>query len=235
MMPTLSYKSYRHERTKMKENPIGCTAMASLTVEQQIHNTTTSSSAVDSEITTPAVTRILIVFVSLMYGNTRKAVTELSKLISDTPGHVATVVELKDTRERTGFFGVVRSCYDTYTRNITTLAPEDPSLADLSYYNHIVIGGPVWGYTMCTPVLTWVRTRKPDIIAAINGGSRIHLLSTQRSSGHVTALRDLRTELQGTTTGSEVSGDVACCQKELDNDSYKAKLSQWASDNLFKH
>ncbi|KAH3745214.1 hypothetical protein Pelo_13409 [Pelomyxa schiedti] len=192
--------------------------------------TATAAAPVVAVATTGTAQRTLIVYFSAS-GNTKKVVTELANQIGATPGHEVTTVELKDTKERTGAMGFFRSTFDTWSGSVTTLAPDDPSLADLGRYSTLVLAGPIWWYTLCTPVLTWVRNRRADLVAANKAGTlKIALLSTQGSNGHLKALAALKTEL----AGADVHADTVYNEKDIKNDAYKTHLTQWTSAQLFK-
>ncbi|KAH3759391.1 hypothetical protein Pelo_8799 [Pelomyxa schiedti] len=205
-------------------------------------DTTTATSASSTESAPPSMAsassaappssttcHTLVVYFSAS-GNTKKVVAELARLVAAAPGNDVTVVELKDTKERTGFFNFFKAGYDAMVGNVTVLAAEDPALADLSRYHRVVMGGPIWAWTLCTPLLTWARARKADLVAASKAGTRLALVSTQGGSGHDKAVVHLKAEL----AGADVAADVVCNQKDLDNDSFKIILSHWVPDILLK-
>eukprot|EP01105_Mastigella_eilhardi_P011992 TRINITY_DN2758_c0_g1_i2.p1 TRINITY_DN2758_c0_g1~~TRINITY_DN2758_c0_g1_i2.p1 ORF type:complete len:123 (-),score=45.06 TRINITY_DN2758_c0_g1_i2:59-427(-) len=109
--------------------------------------------------------------------------------------------------------GLLRSTYDCWTGATTTLvASDEKKLAD---YAVVLLAGPVWWYTLCTPLLSYVKEKAAEL-----SGKRLVLLSTQGGSGHEKALAALRRELPK----ADVFADVSFLEKDINNGDFKAAL-----------
>jgi flavodoxin len=94
--------------------------------------------------------RKLLVFYSRT-GTTRKVAQEIAKSIG------ADVEELIDLEKRKGPLGLVRSIRDAIRKTKASLQriEKDPSAYDL-----VVIGSPVWGRNLSSPVRTYIDNNK---------------------------------------------------------------------------
>lgn len=65
--------------------------------------------------------------------------------------------EIFDTKNRLGFFGWLRSGKDAMMKKLTTLEKinKNPDLYDL-----VIIGTPIWGSNMSTPIRTYISEHK---------------------------------------------------------------------------
>ena len=90
-------------------------------------------------------------------GTTKKIAKELAKKL----GCDAEMVD--DGINRTGFFGFIRSGFQATRKKTFPLKP----LAHMpSDFDLIIIGTPIWGGTMSSPVLSLIRANKKKIKAA---------------------------------------------------------------------
>ncbi|MBD3309774.1 hypothetical protein GF351_00995 [Candidatus Woesearchaeota archaeon] len=80
-------------------------------------------------------------------GNTRKIGQEIAKELD------ADVEEIVEKRSREGFLGYLRSGKEALTRKLVEIMPLD---TDLSAYDLVVIGTPVWGFAVSSPVRTYM-------------------------------------------------------------------------------
>ncbi len=78
-------------------------------------------------------------------GTTRKVAEEIASALS------ADLEELKDHRKRSGPIGFIKSGFEARAHKTVAL---EPLSHDLSTYDLIVVGTPVWASTMCSPVRT---------------------------------------------------------------------------------
>jgi flavodoxin len=88
-------------------------------------------------------------------GTTRSVATDISLALGG-----ADIEELRDTVDRRGLRGYVRSCLDSIRGRTTTLAE---SGRDVSAYDLVVVGGPVWVGKPSSPVRTWLRAHAREL------------------------------------------------------------------------
>lgn len=72
----------------------------------------------------------------------------------------ADVEELHDTVDRSGLRGYCRSCLDSIRERTTRLV--EPG-RDVSAYDLVVVGGPVWVGKPSSPVRTWLRAHAGEL------------------------------------------------------------------------
>ena len=72
----------------------------------------------------------------------------------------ADLVELKEQTDRRGMWGFIKGGYDAFRRHPTALVPVD---TDLSTYDLVVAGSPVWAGTLCPAVRTFLQAAAPSI------------------------------------------------------------------------
>lgn len=80
------------------------------------------------------------------------------------------IEELVDTQKRKGIIGFLKSGYQAMKGTLTTLQPVKN---DVSNYDMVVLGTPVWGGHMSVPLLTFITQNKekiPDIAIFITAG-----------------------------------------------------------------
>jgi hypothetical protein len=100
--------------------------------------------------------RTLVVYYSRT-GTTRRLATDLAKALG------ADIDEIHDAGGRMGFVGYWRSVSEARGRRATVISP---ALHDPAAYDLVVIGTPVWAWSLSSPVrayLTLNRPRLPDI------------------------------------------------------------------------
>jgi menaquinone-dependent protoporphyrinogen IX oxidase len=90
--------------------------------------------------------RTLIVFYSRS-GTTRKIARTLSEALR------CDLEEITEPRPRTGFLGYMRSLVEARWRRPSTIAPIG---RDVSAYDLVVIGTPVWGWSLSSPVRAYL-------------------------------------------------------------------------------
>ena len=72
----------------------------------------------------------------------------------------AEVEEIKDTVERSGTMGYIRSGRDAMKKRLTKLESLKRNLSD---YDLIVVGTPIWGWNMSAPVRTFLTEQKDNL------------------------------------------------------------------------
>lgn len=77
--------------------------------------------------------------------------TGKSKVVSETlkEGINADILEIKDSKDRSGFVGFWLSAYDSFFGRYAGLIPEDPDFSD---YENIIMVSPVWNWNLCVPM-----------------------------------------------------------------------------------
>lgn len=82
------------------------------------------------------------------------------------------IEELVDTQKRSGLSGWIRSGRQALKEELTTL---EPLKKDLSQYDLVIIGGPVWAYTMSVPIRTFIiqnKDRMKDVAFFFTSGGK---------------------------------------------------------------
>jgi menaquinone-dependent protoporphyrinogen IX oxidase len=99
--------------------------------------------------------KILVIFYSRS-GTTRRIATALSATLG---GNIEEIVE---GRSRDGFFGYCRSVIEARRKQLPNIRParNDPSSFDL-----VVIGTPVWGWSVSSPVRAYLTANKDRLPA----------------------------------------------------------------------
>jgi flavodoxin len=96
--------------------------------------------------------KILIVFYSRT-GATKKVAEELSKRIN------CETVEIFDIKNRAGVIGYLMAGRDAMTKKLTEIKPIEKNLVE---YDLVVVGTPVWAFTVSTPARTFLENYKKD-------------------------------------------------------------------------
>jgi flavodoxin len=94
--------------------------------------------------------KVLVVYYSRT-GNTKLIASEVAAALG------ADVEELKDRKNRQGLVGWMNSGRDARRKRPADLEPvtHDPAAYDL-----VVLGGPVWAFTICSPTRTYALTHR---------------------------------------------------------------------------
>jgi len=94
--------------------------------------------------------KYLVVFYSRT-GTTRKAAEAISKILK------CNIDEIVDTKNRNGPFGYLISGGEAMRKQLTQIKKpkKNPKLYDV-----VIIGTPVWGFTMSSPVRTYITQNK---------------------------------------------------------------------------
>ncbi len=129
---------------------------------------------------------------------TRKVAEELAHKLN------ADLEEIKDTQNRSGVLGFLKSGYQANRKKLTTLKPieKDPEEYDL-----VVIGTPVWSGKMSVPVRTYLHQNKDKIKAAA-------LFCTMGGSGMESTLKGME-EYVGAPVAT-----IGLRKKDVENGAY---------------
>ena len=87
--------------------------------------------------------------------------TGLTKLVCDTlKQHIdAEVLEIKDTRNRSGRWGYYYAGFDSVLNRYTKIEPEK---IDLTPYSSIIVLSPVWNWKLSVPIRTFIHNNRFD-------------------------------------------------------------------------
>ena len=84
-------------------------------------------------------------------GITKKVAIELAQALG------CDIEELVDTQKRSGLFGWIRSGRQAMKEKLTTL---QPLKKDITQYDIVIVGGPIWASKMSVPVRTFIAQNK---------------------------------------------------------------------------
>jgi flavodoxin len=97
--------------------------------------------------------RSLVVYYSRT-GNTRKIAEELANALE------CDIEEIVDTKNRSGILGFLRSGRDAGNRKLTVIKD---IINDPSNYDLLIIGTPIWGGHVSTPVRTYIHQNQANL------------------------------------------------------------------------
>ena len=148
----------------------------------------------------------LLVFYSRT-GTTRKVAEDLSGMLG------CDVEEIVDFKNRTGSFGYLLAGRDAMMGRLTEIkAP----LKDPSSYDLVVVGTPVWGFRLSSPVRTY--------LARTNGSlKRAAFFCTKGGSGGKKAFKDMED-----VSGVRPLATLELTEAEVSSGSYKKRLEEFA-------
>jgi len=89
--------------------------------------------------------------------------TGMTKIVAETVRAIlqCDIEELKDTKERKGIVGYMRAGREVMKHGTTTI---EPTVHDPADYDMIIVGTPVWVYTMATPVKVWLEQNEKKMV-----------------------------------------------------------------------
>ena len=130
--------------------------------------------------------KILIVFYSRT-GTTKKAVwailNSLTSFIKSKKINVD-IEEIIDTKDRSGAIGYLFAGKDATLKSLTRIKK---SRYNSAKYDLIIIGTPVWAFTMSTPIRTYILQNK----AKLNPSAKAAFFCTQGGSGSERTFREM--------------------------------------------
>ncbi len=119
----------------------------------------------------------------LYYSQTRKTASVAETISQELS---ADTVEIKDLKERSGFFNSLKSTIDAFRENKTKINPEN---VDLSDYGLIYIGTPTWGGKPAPAIIT--------LIDRCNfQGKDVILFTTMGGKGGNTTIKRMKEKLE---------------------------------------
>jgi len=147
----------------------------------------------------------LIVYYSRT-GTTKKVAEILSVKMQ------ADLVEVIDMQDRSGLSGYVRSGYEAVMKKSV---PIKPLGRDLSSYDLIIVGTPVWAGTMSTPIRTFLQENRDSI-------KRVAFFCTMGGSGDQTTFSQMNFLVK---KGSDEN--LTLLTKEVINNNYEEKINSF--------
>jgi len=151
--------------------------------------------------------KIIVVFFSRT-GTTRK----VGEMIAEKFG--ADTEEIKDTVDRSGVKGYLLSGRDAMRKRLTKLEPLKHNLAE---YDLVVIGTPVWGWTVSVPMRTFVTEQKGII-------KKTAFFCTMGGSGAERAFSEMEKII-----GKKPAGTLALTTKEVVAGNFSEKVEKFLS------
>jgi hypothetical protein len=146
--------------------------------------------------------RILLVYFSRT-GHTRKVAMDIASALG------CDVEEIRDRVGRGGLVGYARSSLEAIARFDTLLAPMRHDPAD---YDLVVVGTPIWFWSLSSPVRTWARRHGESL-------RKVAFFCTCGSSGGPRALAEFEA-LCGSTVAS-----LALTDREIDAGQIGSKVA----------
>jgi multimeric flavodoxin WrbA len=134
--------------------------------------------------------RTLVVYYS-RDGHTRAVAGEIARALGG-----ADIEEIRDEAGRHGLIGYWRSCRDAMKQRTTRLADRGRDVRD---YDTVVVGGPVWVWSLSSPVRTWLTAHAIELkqvaFFLTHGGTgrdRVFMMMTEVSGRTPVALMSVR-------------------------------------------
>ena len=151
--------------------------------------------------------KTLVVFYSRT-GTTKK----VAEAIAQKTG--ADLEEIKDTANRSGAMGYVRSGRDAMRKKLTKLEPLLKNPAD---YDLVVIGTPIWGWNVSAPVRTYLTEQKEKFLPEAD--KKVAFFCTMGGSGDKNAFSEMEKII-----GKEPVATLALTTKEVVKNDYSQAI-----------
>jgi menaquinone-dependent protoporphyrinogen IX oxidase len=152
--------------------------------------------------------KVLVVYYSRS-GHTRKVGETIADMLA------CDKEEIIDTVKRSGPIGWLRSGYQSMRKSFTKIEALE---RDVSGYDLVIIGTPVWAHIASVPVRTFMHRYKDDLnnvaFFSVHGGKDA---------------QDEFNEME-TLSGKKPARLLSLCEKEVNNDSYLTGAKQFATD-----
>ncbi len=149
--------------------------------------------------------KTLVIFYSRT-GVTRKVAEAISDLLR------CEREEIVDTKDRAGAMGYLRAGRDASLKKITEIKKVK---SDPSSYDMVIIGTPVWAFTMSTPVRTYLLQNKGRFKKAA-------FFCTQGGAGNKGAFRDMEE-----ASGVKPCGTFVLKTGEIVRDDYRSEVKRF--------
>lgn len=140
-------------------------------------------------------------------GNTKK----IGEIIADLLDFETK--EIIDKKDRSGLFGYMKSGWDAWREKRTEI--EGKEERDLSDYDLIVIGTPVWAAKPAPAINTYLEDKKGEI-------KRTAFFCTYKSSGHESTFKKLKN-----ISDLEPADTLAITEDEIKNEDYERDIKKF--------
>lgn len=120
--------------------------------------------------------KILLVYYSRT-GITKKVAEEILKSLN------CDIEEVVDTKNRAGAIGYIMAGKDATLKSLTQIKETTKNPGD---YDMVIIGTPIWAFTMSTPIRTYIEQNKDKF-------KKVAFFCTQGSSGSDGGFKDMET------------------------------------------
>jgi flavodoxin len=147
--------------------------------------------------------KTLVVFYSRS-GTTRRIAQALSEALQ------CDLEEITEPRKRTGFLGYIRSLLEASRKRPSTIAPKTH---DVSSYDLVVIGTPVWAWSLSSPVRAY-------LMATASQLPKVAFFCTLGGNGSESAFAQMTA-----IVGKEPRAVCAITQREALSENYFDRLS----------
>jgi flavodoxin len=149
--------------------------------------------------------RFLVVYYSRT-GNTKKVAEVISRTLS------CDIEELNDEQKRKGFIGYMRSGREAMKKEKITLSElkNQPKNYDL-----VIIGTPIWAFTMSSPIRTFLEQYKADL-------PKVAFFSTSDSTPGEKTFSYMQE-----VCGKQPQNILSVTKKDLTTDIYKEQIKQF--------
>lgn len=152
--------------------------------------------------------RVLVVHFSRS-GNTDTIAREIASALG------ADSERITEPRERGGPAGYLRSGFEAARRK---LVPIEESKRDLSSYDLVVIGTPVWAGTLSSPVRSFLVARRKDM-------KDVAFFCTMRGRGYENTFREMES-----TSGKAPADVLWLRESELKSNAYVRKVARFVRE-----
>jgi flavodoxin len=156
--------------------------------------------------------KTLVVFYSRT-GTTKK----VAEAIAEKTG--ADLEEIKDTVDRGGAMGYLRSGRDAMKKRLTNLEPVLKNPAD---YDLVVIGTPIWGWNVSAPVRTYLTEQKEKFLPEAD--KKVAFFCTMGGSGDKNAFSEM-----GKIIGKKPATTLALTTKEVVSGNISEKIDSFVN------
>ena len=147
--------------------------------------------------------KALVVYYSRT-GTTQKLASHIASLLN------ADVEELVDTKKRRGLIWHLIAGKDAAQKRLTKI---QPIIHDLSAYDIVYIGTPVWDFTMAAAVRTFLLIYEKKLPASLI------FFCTQASSGADSAIQEM-----AHLSGKKPIATIVCSSKDIEKNSYQEDI-----------
>ena len=149
--------------------------------------------------------KILVVYYSRT-GTTKK----IGDFLAEKLG--AEVEEIRDTVNRNGVKGYLISGRDAMKKRLTKLEPATLNPAE---YDLVIIGTPIWGWNVSTPVRTYITEQKDNF-------KKVAFFCTMGGSGNEKAFTEMEKII-----GQKPIGTFSVLTREVANNNFSEKVEKF--------